>query len=289
MNHLGYLSPGKDIDLRLDIDGEQCTYPCRVSDISDKNYSIEINGKDLREKAISEGMCAFMLGHHREGEVIVPVKIVNAETLPILHVEEKNSRSHVRSDGFMRLKYQRIAEEEYLKKRERYLNEINPEYTMEALETTPYHNHHPGAESPMISERFSGQFLNEISLLRKKLYFLQNLVFNSRDIDIFEQKPMKVNLSGSGINFPSENGIQIGDILDLKMVLPTRQFSIVKALGLVLRIDEPITGDGRQRHPEKKAAVKYIAINEENMEAIIECVFTWQRKILREKKSTGEK
>ena len=65
-----------------------------------------------------------MLGQHRKEKIRLPIRIENAEDLPIIHIREDNSRSHVRSDGFIRLKCEKIAEEEYLKKREQYINEI---------------------------------------------------------------------------------------------------------------------------------------------------------------------
>ena len=277
MNQIDFLSRGKDIDLQFNIDGEKLKYAGKVWDINNGTFSIEINDEGLGKNPISEGTKALLLGQHQKEKIRLPIRIENAEDLPIIHIREDNTRSHVRSDGFIRLKSEKIAEEEYVKKREQYINEINPEIDGEADDPEFYSKLESDIEASAVPEKF----LNEICLLNKKIYFLQNLMTDSKERDIFEQQPIKINISGSGIKFNSNSHFQVGDLLDLKMIFPTSPFFIVRAVGLVVRIDKL----SEQKSPFGEAsnclAIKFIAINEDNMEAIIRCVFKWQRRNLR--------
>jgi hypothetical protein len=98
---------------------------------------------------------------------------------------------------------------------------------------------------------------------------------------------MKVNVSGSGIRFAHNGDFQPGDLVDIKMVFPTAPFSIIKAIGLVVRSDEPLMADSGRIVPSKYTAAKFIAMHEQSKEAIIRCVFTWQRQLLRENRPRG--
>ena len=277
MNQTDFLSRGKDIDLQFDIDGEKLKYAAKVWNVNNGTFSIEINDDGFGKNPISEGTKALLLGKHRQEKIRLPIRIENAEDLPIIHIREDNSRSHVRSDGFIRLKYEKIAEEEYAKKREQYINEISPEIETDADDPEFYHKFESDIEANVIPETF----LNEISLLNKKIYFLQSLMTDSKAKDIFEQQPVKVNISGSGIKFNCKGHFQVGDLLDLKMVLPTSPFFIVRAVGLVVRKDKLSEQKSPIGEDSNCLAVKFVAMNEDNMEAIIRCVFKWQRRNLR--------
>ncbi|MBW1861665.1 MAG: PilZ domain-containing protein [Deltaproteobacteria bacterium] len=277
MNQLDYLSRGKDIDLQFNIDGEKLKYAGKVCDVNNGTFSIEINDEGVGKNPIPEGTKAFLMGQHLKKKIRLPIRIENAEDLPIIRIKEDNSRSHVRADGFIRLKCEKIAEEEYVKKREQYINEINPEIDIEVNDPEFYCK----LESDIDTNVNPEKFINEIHLLNKKLYFLQKLMTHSEEIDIFEQQPLKVNISGSGMKFNCSGYFQVGDLLDLKMVLPTSPFFIVKAVGLVVRVDKLPEKTLPLREASNYLAIKFIAINEDNMEAIIRCVFKLQRKNLR--------
>jgi len=281
MNQIDLLSRGKDIDLQFNIDGEKLKYAGKVWDVNNGTFSIEINDEGLGKNPISEGTKALLLGQHRKEKIRLPIRIENAEDLPMIHIREDNSRSHVRSDGFIRLKCEKIAEKEYAKKREQYINEINPEIDGEADDPVLYSKFESDIEPSAVPEKF----LNEISLLNKKICFLQNLMTDSKERDIFEQQPVKINISGSGIKFNCNSHFQVGDLLDLRMVLPTSPFFIVKAVGLVVRIDKLSEKKSPFGQASNCLAIKFIAINEDNMEAIIRCVFKWQRRNLRTQNS----
>jgi len=279
MSPIDCLSCGEEIDLQINIDGERLRYEGRVHDIDNGTFSVEIDDEGLRKNLVAEGVKAFLLGQQHEENFRVPVMIESAEDFPVLRIKQNNLRSNVRADGFIRLKYERLDESQFVKKREQYLDEIIPEYATDASVSEIYF----GFEGDVDTGSIPPKFHKEISLLNKNLIALQKLILNSEEMIIFEQEPVKVNISGSGMSFESDGCFQVGDLLDLKMVLPTSPFNIIKAVGLIVRIDK-LPNRSNLTEPSKYLAIKFLAINEDNMEAIIKCVFTWQRKILRENK-----
>ena len=280
MGGLEQLSPGKDIDFQLNIDGKELIYAGRVYDINEGNFSIEINDEDLREKPILKGMTAYLHGQHNQEEISLPVRIESAETLPILQMRQDNSRTHLRADGFIKIKYKKVLEEQYTRLREQYLNEVTSEYDSSLTDSGSYF----GLESDNNTNAVPAKFLSKISFINKEVHFFQHLMANSEEADLFKQKPVKIDISGSGMKINSTDSLREGDLLDIKMILPTSPFYIIKAVGLVIRLEKLSKEESPLRKSSNKIAVKFIAISEDNRESIIRCVFTWQRKNLRERK-----
>ncbi|MBW1740155.1 MAG: PilZ domain-containing protein [Deltaproteobacteria bacterium] len=201
------------------------------------------------------------------------------ENLSAPHIRQNSSsRSHVRADGFIILKYMRLTGEEYIRRREQYLNE-NPEHAAELSDPGFY----LGLESDTDTGTIPVEILNEIYRIHKKLDHLRKLMSSSEKVDLFVQKPMKVNLSGAGVRFNTSDCFQVGDLLDIKMTLPTSPFLVIQAVGKVVRFGKLSEQGPTLEEPSNYVAIKFIAINEDNREAIIRCVFTWQRKALRER------
>ena len=209
-----------------------------------------------------------------------PVRIESTENLPLVLIKENNSRSHVRADGFVKLTCLPLPENLFSEKRDQYLNEIPSEYLLEELESKNAYRVDDNRE--LIAEH--QMFMHKISRLNKRLNALQRLIFNSEDVKVFEQQPVKVNLSGSGMRMNRISQLKVGDLLDIKMVLPTSPFVVIKAVGLAIRVDESSENHLVQYEPSQHAAVKFLAIHEDHRETIIKCVFTWQRKNARVRK-----
>jgi len=284
MNNLEHWSQGEDIDFQLNIDGEELSYAGRVHDVDERNFSVEINDDELRDKRILKGMTARLLGQDNKKEISLPVRIESAETLPILQVRQSDSRSLLRADGFIKLKCTKIVEEQYISLRDQYLSETNPEYDRDLSDSAPYFNPKRVNNTHSIPEKF----LNQFSLLNKKFHFFQKIMSNTEDVDLLNRRPTKVNMSGSGIKFKSCECFQVGDLLDVKIILPSYPFFIIQAVGLAVRVEKM----SKQKSPLKESSndvvVKFLAISEENRESIIRCIFTWQRKALRERKMIQE-
>lgn len=282
MSNLECLSPGEDVDFQLNIDGEKLVYTGRVCDINNKGLSIEINDERLRKRQIFKGMTARLFGWHKRRKISLPVRIEDAETPHLLHVIEDDSRSYFRVDGFIKLKYRKISGEEYASIRERYLNEITPENDTLPSGSDLYSS--PADETKM--DAVPSNFVSQISLINRKLDLFKKLMTNPEEIALFEQNPVKVNISGSGIVFCSSDSLHAGDLLDMKMVLPSGAFSIIKTLALIVRLDKSPKKESSPKKGLNSIAAKFVAINEDDRESIIRFVSTWQRKILRQKRMT---
>ena len=168
-----------------------------------------------------------------------------------------------------------------MKIKEQYLNEIVPEEGT-GISDAAYDY---GLGGDTSTDAVPSQYLSEITFLNKKLFALHRIISNPDDMQLFENDPVKVNMSGSGMRFESDGSFKVGDLLDLKMVLPTAPFSIIKAIGLVLRMDK-LPKNSSLTEPSYDVAVKFLVVNEDNRESVIKCVFSWQRKMLRRFKIT---
>lgn len=83
-----------------------------------------------------------------------------------------------------------------------------------------------------------------------------------------------VNISGGGMSFTSRERYGIGEVLELKMMLPLLPPIALHAYGEVVK--EELLADGC------RCAVKFIAMEEEIRDEIVKFVFKRQRDILRE-------
>ena len=279
MSISGYLSPGNDVQFQLNIDGERFTYAGTVYDMNDRTLSIEIDDEGLKQKQICKGMKALLLGQCQNEKISLPVRIENSDTLPMLHLREHNSTGHFRVNGFIRLKYRTILGKEYLRIRDQYRNKIDPENDMELTDS----GSNERLESDLNTNAIPAKIVDTINLLKEKLNYLQEVTINSQDADLFEHEPVKVNISGSGLRFNSRNTFQVGDLLDLKMVLPSSPFSVIKTVALVVRMDDLSKEEASLEEGSHLVAAKFIVVNEDDRNSIIKYTLACQRKMLRQK------
>jgi hypothetical protein len=86
----------------------------------------------------------------------------------------------------------------------------------------------------------------------------------------------KVNISGGGLSFDSQETYSIGDLLEIKMVLPVNLSSTIHIYGEVVAV--------RPTEDHCQTAVKFITVDDEIREQIVQFVFKAQRDILRQKR-----
>ncbi len=284
MSFLKYLSPGNDIYFQCNIDGEKFTYAGSVYQVDGKTLSIEINDEGLTQKQINRGMSALLLEEHHGEKISIPVRIESSDSFPIIHVREQNSRSHFRIDGFIPLTYTKVLGEEYVRIRDQYLNKINPENDMQRPDSDLNNNF----DADTYPSAIPAEIVDTMNLLNKKLNDLQDLMDNSKDVGLLEQEPVKVNISGSGMRFNSRDSFRVGDLLDMKMVLPSSPSSIIKTVALVVRVDNSPRKESSPGEGRNLVAVKFMVINEDDRDSIIRYTFTWQRQMLRQKQMVHE-
>lgn len=115
-----------------------------------------------------------------------------------------------------------------------------------------------------------------LSVLNRKLDAILNLLTNKdREPHALESK--HVNISGSGMSFPTPDIYQLGEVLEIKLVLPTSGEDIYYVYGEVVKFDCCDEG-------HSIAFVRFTVIDEDIRDRIVKFVFERQREEIRKKR-----
>lgn len=95
--------------------------------------------------------------------------------------------------------------------------------------------------------------------------------------EVYALVPVPVNISGSGMSFLTTEHFEPGDVLELKMMIPTSGDTVYYVYGEVVKLSEAT--DGRNA-----VFVKFNVIDEDIRDQIVRFVFEKQREDLRKKK-----
>lgn len=87
---------------------------------------------------------------------------------------------------------------------------------------------------------------------------------------------VNVNISGGGLSFSSKEKYKIGDVLEMKMLIPVMPPIALYIYGEVVKVEPQINS--------YITGVKFIAIDEDIRDEIVKFVFRRQREMLREKR-----
>lgn len=149
----------------------------------------------------------------------------------------------------------------------------------------------PPEERPNIRSKISGEAIlaefqaltdvedkvlsDWLKMLNAKLDSIINMLTFQREG--FGSLPFaQVNISGGGLGFNSREKYNQGDVLEMKMILPTMPPVALYIYGEVVKVEQQINGYA--------VAVKFIAMDEDIRDEIVKFVFRRQREILREKR-----
>ena len=114
-----------------------------------------------------------------------------------------------------------------------------------------------------------------LKMLNAKLDAIINMITFQREG--FGSLPfMQVNISGGGLSFFSQEKYNIGDVIEMKMMLPMIPPVAMYIYGEIVKLESHSNGN--------IIAVKYTAIDEEIRDEIVKFVFRRQREMLREKR-----
>jgi hypothetical protein len=116
---------------------------------------------------------------------------------------------------------------------------------------------------------------NWMKMLNAKLDAIINMITFQREG--FSSLPFtNVNISGGGLSFYSKDWYNVGDILELKMLLPLMPPTALYLYGKVMKVEKPAEG--------YLIGVKFLDLDEDIQDLIVRFVFQRQRDILREKR-----
>ncbi len=170
---------------------------------------------------------------------------------------ERNLREFSRVDAVIPLEVRLVAPEEH-----RNLHSF-----IAAEATLPDYPVPPEVEDIILAEW--------LKMLNSKLdSIIAALAERNKKVDVTSQK--MVNISGGGLSFDSAEGYKIGDVLEMKLMLPIIPVYTLYVYGEVVTV--------RAQDNINHTAVKFITIDDEIRDHIVKFVFKTQRDMIRKKR-----
>lgn len=120
-----------------------------------------------------------------------------------------------------------------------------------------------------------------IAEIKTKLDFIINHLMLDKEGLVQSEKKF-VNISASGIRFTIDHPVQAGEIMEIKLLLPTYPPVAVFAYGEVKRVK----GLGENKH---EVSLEYLNMDESVRNEIIQYTLSHQRETIRKVKESGHK
>ncbi|HHO75851.1 MAG TPA: PilZ domain-containing protein [Deltaproteobacteria bacterium] len=136
---------------------------------------------------------------------------------------------------------------------------------------------YPGAdEMPYTRESPHNQAMWEIN---RKLDLLIHMYLAQDFKNLMSSSPRDVNISASGIRFITANSFEMGDLIEISLILPMVPLLFIRLVGDVIRLKK-VTSYDAQRYA---AAVRFVQMDAETKDDIIKYLFRRQRELLRKR------
>ena len=193
-------------------------------------------------------------------------------------------REFFRVDGQVHLWYRKVSEEEKRhlfqrhRSRERSRRKPTP---LEDGKDTSVEQYQP-FENPELE-----QLRACLRRLEEKLdLFLEQVNANPSEDEDVNFEPCFVNISGSGMRLPTKERFEVGDCLEIRVILPIMPNQPIHLLGEVIHIlDTPDSVRKIGKRYRFDTGVKFISLLEEDRERIVQYAFHQQARDIRETRS----
>ncbi len=137
----------------------------------------------------------------------------------------------------------------------------------------------PSKQNTLENEYYEDALLRYLNEINRKLDYLINTLILKEEGLLFEDvKP--VNISASGIRIEMEEKAEVGDVIELKMILPSHPPIALLTYGEVVRVIEK-KKDGKTIY---ETALKFTEMSEEIREEIIQYTLKRERELIKSKK-----
>jgi len=136
---------------------------------------------------------------------------------------------------------------------------------------------YPGSDTEPYSRETP--FNQSIWEINRKLDLLIHMVLAEEFKDLMKTTPKDVNISASGIRFISESPFEIGDILEIHLILPMVPLLFIGLAGEVIR-QKAVTSTLVERYA---VAVRFVRLEADSKDDIIRYLFRRQREVLRKR------
>jgi hypothetical protein len=129
-------------------------------------------------------------------------------------------------------------------------------------------------------DKDKSQILAYLVMIDKKLDTLIDMLCKPCKDELYHASCGEVEISGNGIKFSTDLQIHGGDYLEIKVVIPRFPFPKITTLAQVLRSDESFANGIKNC----EVIVRFVVINEEDRDLLINYIFVKDRERLRLKK-----
>lgn len=116
--------------------------------------------------------------------------------------------------------------------------------------------------------------------INRKLDLLIHMFLADDFKALMNTSPKDVNISASGIRFISERSYDMGDLVEIRLILPMVPLLFVRMMGEVIRQKAVTSTPQTDRYA---VAVKFLRVDAETREDIIRYLFRRQREVLRKR------
>jgi hypothetical protein len=117
-------------------------------------------------------------------------------------------------------------------------------------------------------------------MIDKKLDMLVDFLYKPKKDELFHTSYTEVEVSGNGVKFITDLVINGGDYIEIKVVIPRFPYPKITALAQVLRGEECFVKETKYC----EVIARFIVINEEDRDLLINYIFVKDRERLRLKK-----
>jgi len=263
----------QDGTLVLDGPERPASFPVLVtsSDQSSRSIEVTLKGNIGNSWNALEGCEARLI----LGKEQFRLRIVDTSCLPTLRLKEFHPRSQVRVDAYLPVIVKKLSSENLSHWPEIYLKSgwgfgretVADDFLRKSI--NQYNN----------KESDSSNLYQIFTEINVKLNIILSFLCSDESKELFLSKPRKINLSGSGMAFWSDQSFDPGDYVGVRMVLPLFPMAMIGFVASVVSVSRP--DKVQQDESAYRISMKFYEIADGSREQIIQYVFQRQREILR--------
>ncbi|HEY3278777.1 MAG TPA: PilZ domain-containing protein [Syntrophorhabdaceae bacterium] len=186
---------------------------------------------------------------------------------------EPDQREYFRIDDRLTIDYRRVDDREF--ERLESIIRYNPSYVSDRA-----------SEMRFLDEVMSQQKAEEkelyayLKVIERKLDAVLDLLTKEKQDVLYKLLTTRINISGSGVKFVSNEKLLSGERLELRLSLPVAPFPKICTLCEVVRVESSSPTEMEEWH----VAVKFLMMNDADRDVLINYVFTKEREKLRSDK-----
>jgi len=272
-----YFDIGQQIEIEIPANKSEKNYVAKITEICAETIKINILGYDAKEIAsLTNGSRAVIWGKKNEFKYSVHVVVESVDKECSVLLRHIPTRTHLRIDSYLVFAYKTMNDKDYIARK----NYFKQQMRLDA-ESYIFMPSRVITDESELQTNIPPEIIYEIQSIHRKLDFIIKQLGQSDEENVFRKQPEEVNLSGSGMRFKTNESLQSGEYLEMKLVLPIASGVIIDLIGQVVRCNALSSDECNNKKGLYETAVTFVAINADDREFIIRYVFKRQRELLR--------